>query len=81
MFVAKIEYYDEYEGKEIVNDIFVSGDSLSDSLSKLINFYGEDSITSVSLAPFNPDGMLIFKENHKELFNIVKTFLEKEVVW
>lgn len=81
MFTATVNYYNDDTMNVEIEHLFVCADTLKDVTEKVSEFYGEDQIDSLEIAPFSPDDMLIFREDYEELFYEVKNRLNEEVVW
>lgn len=81
MYVAKVKYYIPEEEKSEEESLFISGSHYHDVTEKLTGFYGEGEIEAMSISIFGPDDFIVFDDEDKHLFEIVKDKLEKKVVW
>ncbi len=81
MYVAKVDYYILEDDKREEDQIFISGDSYTDVTKKLVSFYGENEIENMFISLFGPDDFILFDEEDKHLFEIVKDKLEKKIIW
>lgn len=81
MFTATVNYYNDDTMNVETEHLFVCADILKDVTEKISEFYGEDQIDSLEIAPFSPDDMLIFREEDSSLFYEAKDVLGEEVVW
>ena len=81
IFIATVNYYNDDTMNVEPEHLFVCADTLKDVTEKISEFYGEDQIDSLEIAPFSPDDMLIFGEEEEDLFYEVKNTLGEKVVW
>ena len=81
IFTATVNYYNDDTMNVEPEYLFVCADTLKDVTEKISEFYGEDQIDSLEIAPFSPDDMLIFREEEEDLFYEVKDTLGEKVVW
>lgn len=81
MYIAKITVYDPDDNDMRKEQLFISGHDYSDVTDKLINYYGENELEDMFISLFSPDDFIVFDEEDKHLFEIVKDKLEKKVVW
>ena len=81
VFTAKVEFYEECEGKVRTHNLFITGENYAEALQKMINYYSEAAIESFTLAEFAPEEFVIFEEKDEELFKTVKKTLGEEVLW
>lgn len=81
MFTATVNYYNDDTMGVDSEHLFVCADTFKDVTEKISEFYGEEQIDSLEIAPFSPYDMLIFREKDSSLFYEVKDVLGEEVVW
>lgn len=81
MYVAKVTVYDPDYNKTRTEQLFISGDNYFDVTEKLISYYGENETENIFISIFSPDDFIQFDEEDGDLFNMVKSKLEKKVIW
>lgn len=81
MYVAKVTVYDPEDNETRTEQLFISGSYYSDVTEKLISYYGENETEDMSISIFGPDDFIVFDEEDKHLFEIVKDKLAKKVIW
>lgn len=81
MYVAKVIVYEPDYNEIRTEQLFISGDNYSDVTEKLVNYYGENETENISISIFSPDDFVQFDEEDSDLFNMVKSKLEKKVIW
>lgn len=78
-FAVKVEHYISEEAKVEKSSLFVMAKDMHDVINKMNNYF--ESIESISIEYFSPDDFILFDEEDKHLFEIVKYKLEKKVIW
>lgn len=58
LFLYKVEFYDDYLGKDIICKGFVEGETYMDAFDAIIDGYGHDNIENIHIAA------LIAKDEH-----------------
>lgn len=81
MFTATVNYYNDDTMNVETEHLFVCADTFKGVTEKVSEFYGEDQIDSLEIAPFSPDDMLIFNEEDEDLFYDVRDQLAEQIVW
>ena len=80
IYAGSVKFYDVDSLKLESEFSFIYGDTYSDALETLVDYYGEEEIYSVKIEACAPDNVLYFG-NHKEEFQETMKFLEEEVLW
>ena len=80
-YVAYIERYEEWDQKMVAGNLFITANTLTEAIRKLSDYYGEEYLERVDIKSFSPDDFLIFKDENTELFDMVKSALEPDIVW
>lgn len=81
IYVAYTEHYQEWDNKMSAENLFVTADTLTEAVQKLSNYYGEECLERIDIKSFSPDDFLIFKDEDTELFDMVKSKLEPDIIW
>ena len=80
IYASSIKFYDS-DSSELQNEFgFIYGDTYSDALKALADFYGETEIDSVKIEVCSPDNILRFGK-HKDDFKDAMKIIEEEVFW
>lgn len=67
--VIKIKYYEEIEGKEIEENIFLYAHGFRDAIEQICRWYGEDNIMGINLEFFEEDYIKVDDEFIERLRN------------
>ena len=85
IYVTEVVWADEFNDyKENTTYSFLCADSYINAIEKLVDYYGNEEMVEVSLAPFSPDNLLEFDKDvleEYELFTEVKNVLGKKIMW
>lgn len=84
VFNIGVDFYDEYDEKEVKEVGFYFGENFDEVFHNIINYYGEDEILHLSITPFSPDNGLMFdcnKEEDMKIYASTKLNLEDKVIW
>ena len=81
MYKAKVNYYEKDECTEVKHFLIISGKNYLDAMEKIVDYYQDDDIESVSLSAIAPEDFIIFEENEKDLFAKVTTSAEGNAGW
>ena len=81
IYVAYIERYEEWDQKMVTANLFVTANTLAEAIHKLSDYYGEEYLERVDIKSFSPDDFLVFKDEDTELFDMVKSKLEPDIIW
>ncbi len=80
IYVGSVKFFDT-DSLELGSEFsFIYGDTYSDALKTLVDYYGENDIYSVKIEACAPDNVLYFG-NHGDEFQEAMKFLEEEVLW
>lgn len=80
IYAGSVKFYDVDSLKLESEFSFIYGDTYSDALETLVDYYGEEEIYSVKIEACSPDNFLFFG-NHEEEFQEMMDFLEEKVLW
>ena len=69
-YIARIEYYSEYDDKEKISYALVAANSYKEATDKVCEDWGEDDIESISLTIFNDEdcGTVSISESMADAF-------------
>ena len=80
IYASSIKFYDP-DSSELQNEFgFIYGDTYSDALKALTDWYGEIETLSVKIEVCSPDNILRFGERKNDFKN-TKKIIEEEVIW
>ena len=81
IYVATVKHYEEWDNKMITSYMFVSADSIVKAVEQVSNYYGEECLEDITLAPFSPDNFIFLNEEYDELFHDFALHAGDNVVW
>lgn len=84
MYVAKVKFWSDYEQGVIWKYCFVPGNSYSEAMGVMVDYYGEKTIEEISIELWAPDCFLEFdadNDTEAEMFQDVKDILGAKVIW
>ena len=81
MYVATVKHYEEWDNKEITSYMFVCADSIVKAVEQVSNYYGEECLEDITIAPFSPDNFLVVNEEYNELFHDFALHAGDNVCW
>ena len=83
IYVATVKHYEEWNNKETTSYMFVCADSTVKAVEQISNYYGEECLEDITLAPFSPDNFLEFDNSlhDRDLFEAIKETLNDRIVW
>ena len=80
MYKAKVKYY-ENDCAEVNHFLIINGESYLNVMERIIDYYKDGNLESVSLSVIAPEDFIIFEENEKDLFAKVTTVVEGNAGW
>ena len=84
VFKVKVERYNDFTEREETDGLFLVADSYSDAVEKIVEYYGEESLTELRIAPWSPDDFIQFNLDNPDenwLFNKVDSMIGKNIIW
>ena len=75
------EHYQEWDNKMTTANLFIVANTLTEAVQKLSDYYGEECLERIDIKSFSPDDFLIFNNENAELFDMVKSALEPDIIW
>ena len=81
MYKAMVKYFEKDECVEVKHYLIISGKDYLDAMEKIIDYYQDDNVESVSLSAIAPEDFIIFEENEKNLFTKVANSAEENAGW
>lgn len=81
MYVATVKHYQEWDSKTVTSYMFVCADSIVKAVEQVSNYYGEECLEDITLAPFSPDNFLFVDEGFDELFHDFALHAGDNVFW
>lgn len=80
IYAGSVKFYDVDSLKLESEFSFIYGDTYSDALETLADYYGETEIESVKIEVCSPDNILRFGKRKDDFKDMVK-IIEEEVLW
>ena len=81
IYEVLVKHYEEWDNKMITSYMFVCADSIVKAVEQVSNYYGEEYLEDITLAPFSPDNFIFLDEEYDELFHDFALHAGDNVVW
>ncbi len=84
VYKAVVDWFNDMDGKEEKKGIFIVADTYGEVVEKLVEFFGEKDLLTLSLAVWAPyDGIEFDLDNPDQdwLFHKVDSDIGKTVIW
>ena len=81
IYVATVKHYVEWNEKMATAHMFIAADSTVKAVQQISDYYGENCLEDITLAPFSPDDFLFVDEEFDELFHDFALHAGDNVVW
>lgn len=82
LFAADVRFYNDFNGKEDLQHLFVCAEKFTDAIEKISGWYGEEAIESIDITAFSPYDMLVYETDEDEtLYYETKDSLGEKVLW
>lgn len=78
-YTYRITYVDEVSMENEEKCGFIPGDSYSDAVASLLNYYGESNVEGFYIDVLSPDCLLEF--DNFEMFSEIAKVLKSRVIW
>ena len=70
IYVATVKHYEEWDDKMVTSYMFVAAESTVKAVQQISDFYGENCLEDITLAPFSSDNFLFVNEEYDELLEM-----------
>ena len=81
IYVATVKHYEEWDDKMVTSYMFVAAESTVKAVQEISDFYGENCLEDITLAPFSSDNFLFVNEEYNELFHDFALHAGDNVIW
>ena len=81
IYVATVTHYEEWDDKSKVCFMLICADTTVQAVQKISDYYGENCLENITLAPFSPDNFLFVGEEYDELFHDFALHAGDNVCW
>ena len=81
IYVATVKYYEEWDDVMKTAYMFVAAESTVKAVQQISDYYGENCLEDITLAPFSPDDFIFVGEEYDELFHDFALHAGDNVVW
>ncbi len=81
IYVATVKHYEEWDDKIVTSYMFIAAESTVKAVEQVSNYYGENYLEDITLAPFSPDNFIFVGEEFDELFHDFALHAGDNVVW
>lgn len=81
IYIATVKHYEEWDDKMVTSYMFVAAESTVKAVEQVSNYYGENYLEDITLAPFSPDNFIFVGEEFDELFHDFALHAGDNVVW
>ena len=84
VYKVVVDFYDDFDKKEKKRGLFLMAESYSDTIEKLVNYYGEEGLLEIKISPWAPDDFVKFDLDNPDedwLFHKIDTDIGKNVIW
>lgn len=81
MYSGEVTFYEELDDKEATEFFFIAAGNYVEAMDKVSHYYSEGAIESVSLSVLNPEAMITFGEEEKDLFKQAQTVAAENAPW
>lgn len=81
IYVATVKHYEEWDNVIKTAHMFIAAESIVKAVQQISDYYGENCLEDITLAPFSPDNFLFVGDEFDELFHDFALHAGDNVVW